>query len=115
MMMEDYAFVYTNEQIRKILKTAPTRNIIYSQYLKYIGRVCRGENNQLTKLMLFAKPQKKYYHDPWRKNFRAAWSSNWSSQEVDTVEKWVWRFDPETFQPASDVTTFIAGGKDRYK
>ena len=63
----DYAFIYTNEQIMNILKTTPLRNFIYSQYLKYIGHICRAENTALTKILLFAKPQRRYYRDPWGK------------------------------------------------
>ena len=63
----DYAFIYTNEQIVNILKTTSLRNFIYSQYLKYIGHICRAENTALTKILLFAKPQIRYYRDPWGK------------------------------------------------
>ena len=63
----DYAFIYSNEQVENILKTTPLRNFIYSQYLKYIGHVCRAENTALTKILLFAMPERKYYRDPWIK------------------------------------------------
>ena len=63
----DYGFVYTNKQIHEILRTTPLRDYIYSQYLKYIGHICRAENTSLTKIMLFARPQKRFYRNPWIK------------------------------------------------
>ena len=63
----NYAFIYTNEQIQNILKRTPLRNFMYSQYLKYIGHICRAENTALTKILLFVKPDRKYYRDPWGK------------------------------------------------
>ena len=63
----DYAFIYTNEQIESILKTTPLRNFVYSQYLKYVGHICREENTALTKILLFAKPERRFYRDPWGK------------------------------------------------
>ena len=63
----DYAFVYSNAQVRQILRTTPLRSFIHSQYVKYIAHICRGENTTLKKIMLFAKPQKRYYRDPWIK------------------------------------------------
>ena len=35
-------------------KLVSLRNVIRSQYTKYIGHVCRGPNTMLTKTMLFA-------------------------------------------------------------
>ena len=63
----DYEFVYTNKQIQQILKTTPLKDFIYSQYLKYIAHVCRAENTSLTKIMLFANPQRRFYRNPWIK------------------------------------------------
>ena len=63
----DYGFVYTNKEIQEILRTTPLKDFIYSQYLKYIGHVCRDENTSLTKIMLFAKPQRKFHRNPWIK------------------------------------------------
>ena len=63
----DYAFVYTNKQIQDILKTTPLKDFIYSQYLKYVGHVCRAENSSLTKIMMFARPQRRFYRNPWIK------------------------------------------------
>ena len=63
----DYRFIYTNQQIQSILHTTPIRNTINAQHLKYIGHVCRAENTCLTKKVLFAKPQRSHFRDPWLK------------------------------------------------
>ena len=63
----DYTFVYSNQELEKILKTVPLRDFIYSQHLKYIAHICRAENTAITKKMLFAKPTKRFYRDPWLK------------------------------------------------
>ena len=39
--------------------------MIRSQYLKYIGHICRCPNTVLTKKMLFAKSWRPYKRDPW--------------------------------------------------
>ena len=46
----DYGYAYSNEKIQKIIGTQPLENCIKSQYLKYIGHVCRAENSRLTKI-----------------------------------------------------------------
>ena len=63
----DFSFIYSNQQLQNIVRTAPLRNIIHAQHLRYIGHVCRTQNTNLTKKMLFAKPQRKNYRDPWPK------------------------------------------------
>ena len=60
----DYSLYYNNDEVRNIVKTVPIRNFVYEQHLKYIAHVCRGENYILTKMMLFARPQRAYYRDP---------------------------------------------------
>ena len=47
--------------------SVPIRNFVYEQHLKYIGHVCSGENYTLTKMKLFARPQRAYCRDPWLK------------------------------------------------
>ena len=64
---EVYSFVYTNDEIQNIMKTIPLRDFIYSQYLKYIAHICRADNSAITKKVLFAKPSRRYYRDPWIK------------------------------------------------
>ena len=63
----EYAFKYTNDQIKAILKTTALRDTINSQYLQYIAHICRASNNAITKKMLFATAKRKYYRDPWIK------------------------------------------------
>ena len=63
----DYTFVYSNQELERILKTVPLRDFIYSQHLKHIAHICRAENTAITKKMLFAKPTKRFYRDPWLK------------------------------------------------
>ena len=63
----NYSFLYTNNEVQKVIKTIPLRDFIYSQHLKYIARVCRGPNTSITKIMLFAKPTRRYYRNPWLK------------------------------------------------
>ena len=63
----DYRFVYSNADLERILKTKPIRGIARSWNLRYFGHVCRDTNVSLTKKMMFAAPQRRYYRDPWRK------------------------------------------------
>ena len=63
----DYAMLYTNAQVHKFTKTDPLDNFVITQHLKYIAHVCREDNGALTKILLIAKPSKKYYRDPWIK------------------------------------------------
>ena len=54
------------KSILHITKNNSTRNLIRSQYLTYIGHVCRCPNTTLTnKMMLFAKSRRPYKRDPW--------------------------------------------------
>ena len=63
----DYSFLYTNTEVQKVIRTTPVRDFIYTQHLKYIAHVCRSPNTSITKIMLFAKPTRRYYRDPWLK------------------------------------------------
>lgn len=40
-------------------------NVIKSQYLNYIGHVCRCPGTTLAKKTLFAKSKRQYQRDPW--------------------------------------------------
>ena len=62
---EEYRFMFTNRRIEELMKTLPLRDFINSQYLKYIGHICRMENYCLPKIMLFAVPTKSHFRDPW--------------------------------------------------
>ena len=53
------------KSILHITKNNSIRNVIRSQYLKYIGHVCRCPNTTLTNKMLFAKSRRPYKRDPW--------------------------------------------------
>ena len=64
---DEYRFLYSNERVQGIIRSAPLRNFINAQYLKYIGHVCRSTNCSLTKTMLFAQPGRRYYRNPWIK------------------------------------------------
>ena len=63
----NFSFVYTNDRVMQITRAAPVRNFIHTQYLKYIGHVCRGNNNSIAKKILFAKPTRPYYRNVWIK------------------------------------------------
>ena len=57
----EFRLRYTNTDILHVTENNSLRNVIRSQYLKHIGRVCHCSNTTLTKKMLFAKrrPQKR--------------------------------------------------------
>ena len=61
----EFRLRYTNIEILHITKNRSLRNVIRSQYLKYIGHVCRCPNAKPTKKMLFAKSRRPYNRDPW--------------------------------------------------
>ena len=61
----EFRLRYTNTDILHVTKNRSLRNVIRSQYLKYIGHVCRCPNAKLTKKMLFAKSRRPYNRDPW--------------------------------------------------
>lgn len=63
----DYSFVYTNDDISRILKVNNLRDFNNAQYLRYIGHSCRLPNTALVKKMLFANPKRRYYRCPWIK------------------------------------------------
>ena len=61
------SFIYTNADIQRIMKKSTLSNSIYVQRLKYISHIFRLPNTSNTMKMLFAKPTRKYVHDPWLK------------------------------------------------
>ena len=63
----DYSFVCTNKELENIMKTMPLCDVIYLHHLKYIAHVCRAESTAITKKLLFAKPSKSFYRNPWLK------------------------------------------------
>ena len=64
---EEYRFVHTNLDLIDIIQTAPLREEILAQRMRYYGHVCRRDNLSITKRIMFAKPKKLYYRDPWKK------------------------------------------------
>ena len=63
----DFRFMYTNLDLERILGTAPLRQEILAQRMRYYGHTCRRDNKSLTKKMMFMKSRKPYYRDPWKK------------------------------------------------
>ena len=63
----DFRYVLTNKSIERILKCKKTiRGIAVSHHMRYFGHVARMRNTSLTKKMMFAKPQRLRYSDPWK-------------------------------------------------
>ena len=62
-----WRFVYSNDDIKRILKTTSLRNHVYEQHIRYIGHICRLPNTSTAKKLLFAKPSRRYYRNPWIK------------------------------------------------
>ena len=58
----DYRFIHTNKDLENILNAKSIREIARSRNLKYLGHVCRQENNAITKRMMFAEKK-----DVWGK------------------------------------------------
>ena len=49
----DWRVKISNERLREITQKLPIRNFSYRQHVKYIGHVCRLDNNALQKQVLF--------------------------------------------------------------
>ena len=56
---------HTNKKYSTHNRKKSLRNVIRSQYLKYIGHVCRCPNTMMTEKMLFAKLKRPHKRDPW--------------------------------------------------
>ena len=63
----DWAYIFTNEKLRKISKTKNITSFCKIQHLKYIAHVTRLENFSLQKQLLFTTNHKKYSRDVWVK------------------------------------------------
>ena len=63
----DWAFIFSNENLRKITKTKNITSFCKIQHLKYIAHVTRLENSSLQKQLLFTCDRKKYARDTWVK------------------------------------------------
>ena len=64
---KDWRFIYSNEDIQRILKTTSLRDYIYEKHLRYIGHIFRLPNTAIVKKLMFAKPTRRYYRNPWLK------------------------------------------------
>ena len=63
----DWAFIFSNEKLRKITKTNDISSFCKIQHLKYLAHVTRLSNDSLQKQLLFTCNHKKYHRDPWLK------------------------------------------------
>ena len=63
----DWSYVYSNEQLKQITKTADISNFCKSQHLRYVARVTRLENDSFQKQILFSCDHKKFARDRWLK------------------------------------------------
>ena len=64
---ENWSFVYSNNDLEKITKTAGISNFCKSQHLEYIAHVSRRTNDSFQKQVIFATNRKKYARDRWKK------------------------------------------------
>ena len=63
----EFALKYRNVDLERIIGTPPLRDFITVNHLRYTAHVCRGDNDRLTKRMLFAKAKRARFVDPWLK------------------------------------------------
>ena len=56
--LENYAFVYTNNDLVRMTGTMPLRRFIKEQQLKYTAHICRLPNTDMRKRVLFAEGHK---------------------------------------------------------
>ena len=61
----DWAYLYDNETLGTITKTANISSFCKIQHLKYVAHITRLDNSSLQKQLLFSTTQKKYARDPW--------------------------------------------------
>ena len=63
----DWAFIFSNEQLKKITKTSNITNFCKTQHLKYVVHVTRLGNYSFQKQILFSCDHKKFSRDRWVK------------------------------------------------
>ena len=63
----DWAYMYSNENLRSITKTTNISSFCKIQHFKYVAHVTRLENSSLQKQLLFRTGAKKYSCDIWIK------------------------------------------------
>ena len=62
---DDMAYIYRNNDLERIVGTPNIRDFLNVQYLRYIAHICRRENTNLTKKMMFLIPSAKNIINPW--------------------------------------------------
>ena len=75
---EDWRFVYSNKDLQRLSGTDDLRIFIQKQQLKYLGHICRLENSDSRKQVLFATNQNKYSRDLW-----ITWEKVLSMDQID--------------------------------
>ena len=63
----DWSYVFSNQQLKEITKTADISNFCKSQHMRYIAHVTRLDNNAFQKQLLFSTDHKRYARDRWLK------------------------------------------------
>ena len=63
----DWSYVYSNQRLKEITKTADITNFCKSQHLRYVAHVTRLDNESFQKQLLFSNDHKKYARDRWLK------------------------------------------------
>ena len=63
----DWSYIFSNDKLIKITKTAYIVDFCKTQHLKYIAHVTRLGNDSYKKQILFATEHKKYTRDLWLK------------------------------------------------
>ena len=63
----DWAYMYSNENLRSITKTTNISSFCKIQHFKYVAHVTRLENSSLQKQLLFKTDAKKHSRDIWIK------------------------------------------------
>ena len=63
----DWSYVYSNQQLKEIIKTSDISNLCTSQHLRYVAHATRLENYSFQKQLLFSNDHKRYARDRWLK------------------------------------------------
>ena len=63
----DWSYVFSNQQLKEITKTADISNFCKTQHMRYIAHVTRLDNNAFQKQLLFSTDHKRYARDRWLK------------------------------------------------
>ena len=82
------SFNYSNEDLIRITGTASIRNYIHKQQLKFLAHVCRMNNNDMRKQILFAIEAK---------NSQSIWSVWEKVLNIDRKQIWNTMMDKDKF------------------